>query len=248
MKWRLIIDRTRDAYTNMAIDYALLKLNKVPTVRFYMWSPPAVSIGYFQSLAEEIDLDRCKKLGVDYVRRITGGGAVFHDAELTYSITINEDNEYISKGINESYQEICGAIIKGLSNLDIKADYVPLNDLIVNGKKISGCAQTRKEKTILQHGTLILDVDVEKMFSILLVPNEKIRDKMISSVKERVTSLKNELGRDIGFAELSQAFKKGFEEYFNIEFTEQGLTEEELGLAEEIRKDIFAKESWNRKR
>lgn len=248
MKWRLIIDKKRDAFTNMAIDYALLKLNKAPALRLYQWIPPAVSIGYFQSLKEEVDIAKCKELGIDYVRRITGGGAVFHEKELTYSVTIKEQNEFIPKDINKSYEAICGAIINGLKQISIEAKYVPLNDLIVNGKKISGCAQTRKEKTILQHGTLIMDVDVDRMFSVLLVPNEKIRDKLIQNVKERVTSLKKELGREVSYQELCDALKKGFEEYFKIEFEISEITKEEFALAENIRKEQFANKEWNEKR
>ncbi|PNX48602.1 MAG: lipoate--protein ligase, partial [Thermoplasmata archaeon M9B1D] len=183
-KWRYLITEGNSAAKNMAIDKAVLVAsseNKVsPTVRFYNWMPPAISIGYFQNLKEEVDLLKCEKSGVDYVRRITGGGAVFHEKELTYSIVIPESHPEISKNIMESYGRICGAIIRGLKQLGINSEYVPINDIIYNGKKISGNAQTRKLKTVLQHGTVILDVDVDKMFSVLRVPNEKIKDKMIS--------------------------------------------------------------------
>jgi lipoate-protein ligase A len=248
MKWRLILDKARNAFTNMAIDYALLKLNKTPTLRLYQWMPAAVSIGYFQSLKEEVDINKCNELGIDYVRRITGGGAVFHEKELTYSFTIKEKNKFIPFNIQKSYQVICSAIINGLENINIHANYVPLNDIIVNGKKISGCAQTRKENTILQHGTLIMDVDVEKMFSVLKVPNEKIKDKLIKNVKERVTSLKKELKREVSYKELCDELKKGFEEYFDIELYLDEISKEEFYLAEKLRKQIFANKDWNFKR
>ncbi|MBD3203668.1 lipoate--protein ligase family protein [Candidatus Woesearchaeota archaeon] len=248
MKWRLIIDRPRDAFTNMAIDFALLKLNKRPTVRFYEWLPAAVSIGYFQSLKEEVDIKKCDELGIDYVRRITGGGAVFHDKELTYSITIAEKNDFISRDINKSYETICSAIIAGLENIDISAEYVPLNDLVVNGKKISGCAQTRKQKKLLQHGTLLIETDVSKMFSVLKVPNEKIKGKLIKNVKERVTSLKKELEREVSFEELCKALQQGFEDYFDIEFEFDEITKEEFYLAEKLKQEKFLKKEWNFKR
>ncbi|MFH0876015.1 MAG: biotin/lipoate A/B protein ligase family protein [archaeon] len=245
MNWRLIIDTPHDAFLNMGIDYALLKLNKIPTLRLYQWNPAAVSIGYFQGMAEEIDIEKCDSLGINYVRRITGGGAVFHDTELTYSLTIPEDNKYISKDLHKSYEEICGAVIKSLYLIEINAEYVPLNDIITNGKKISGCAQTRKEKKILQHGTMLIDVDVEKMFSILKVPNEKLKGKMISDVKERVTSINAVLGRNITFEELHEAFENGFAKYFNIRFEKTELTNEELTLGKKIAEEQFKCKTWN---
>ena len=249
---RLLKTENISAARNMAIDRAVLVANSEgkspPTVRFFTWKPPAISIGYFQSLAEEVNLDECRKLGVDYVRRITGGGAVFHDDELTYSIVIPESHPQIPKNVMESYDRICGAIINGLSNLGIESSYKPINDIISDAKKISGNAQTRKLKTVLQHGTVLMDVDVEKMFSILLVPNEKIRDKLISDVKERVTSVRHLLGISISFADVANAMKVGFEEEFDIKLVNGKLTVEELMLAERFEKEFFSSEEWNHRR
>jgi len=240
------------ASANMAVDRAILVANsegKVPpTVRFYGWMPPAISIGYFQSLTDEIDLDTCKKLGVNYVRRITGGGAVFHDKELTYSIVIPESHPEIPKNIMKSYGRICGAVIKGLKHLGIESEYVPINDIITGGRKISGNAQTRKLETVLQHGTVLMDVDVDKMFSLLKVPNEKIKDKLIADVKQRVTSIKHILGKDVIFEEVAKAMKKGFEEEFHIELIEGKLSKEELALAKKFEKECFSAKDWNHRR
>lgn len=251
-EWRLLLTGASTASKNMAIDRAVLSTNsqgKVsPTVRFYEWTPPAISIGYFQSLFEEVDLKMCKKFGVDYVRRITGGGAVFHDNELTYSIVIPEDHKEIPKNIIDSYGRICGAIIRGLRNVKIDCEYKPINDIITNGKKISGNAQTRKQKTVLQHGTVLIDVDINKMFSLLKVPNEKIRDKMISDVKERVTSVNNCLKKDASFDEIAYAMKNGFEEEFDIKLVNGTLTEEEIKLTEKFEREYFGSKEWNHKR
>ena len=251
-EWRLLLTGANTAAKNMAIDRAVLvsnSENKVPpTVRFYQWTPPAISIGYFQSLVEEVDLEMCNKYGVDYVRRITGGGAVFHEDELTYSIVIPESHEDISKNILDSYGRICGAIIRGLKGLGIDSQYKPINDIISNSKKISGNAQTRKYKTVLQHGTILMDVDVEKMFSVLKVPNEKIRDKLISDVKERVTSIKHVLGEGIAFNDVAQAMKKGFEEEFNVKLVMGKLTEDEIELTKQFEMEFFSSKEWNHKR
>ena len=251
-QWRLLKTDFNTASTNMAIDRAVLVANsksKVPpTVRFYGWKPPAISIGYFQSLKEEVDLDNCKRFGVDYVRRITGGGAVFHEDEMTYSIIIPESNPEIPKNIMDSYGRICGAIMKGLKHLGIESRYAPINDIITDGKKISGSAQTRKARTVLQHGTVLIDVDVDKMFSLLRVPNEKIKDKLIADVKQRVTSIKHVLGEEIPFKEVTGAMKAGFEEEFHVELVEGMLTKEEIALARKFEKECFSTREWNHRR
>ena len=236
----------------MAIDRAILMANSrnivPPTVRFYYWKPSAITIGYFQSLNEEVDLESCRKHGVDYVRRITGGGAVFHEHELTYSIVIPESHSKMPKNIMDSYSRICGAIMKGLKNFGIDSTYHPINDILSNGKKISGNAQTRKHKTVLQHGTVLLDVDVEKMFSLLKVSNEKIKDKLISDVKQRVTSIKHLLNKNISFKDLINDMKRGFEEEFNVDLIPGDLTEEEDKLTDEFEKNCFSLKEWNHKR
>jgi lipoate-protein ligase A len=243
-QWRLIVDSARDAFSNMAIDKAILFAGKQPTVRFYSWQPAAVSIGCFQSLLLEVDTLKCREQNIDVVRRITGGGAVFHDKELTYSIVLREKNKFLPGNLLVSYEKICSAVIAGLSVLGLRAEYAPLNDILVNGKKVSGCAQTRRNKGVLQHGTMIMGVDVEKMFSLLRVPDEKIRGKMIASAKERVTSIEKELGRIVSFAEAAAALKKGFEQTFGMELVAGNLTEKELLLATEFRKE-FASNEWN---
>ena len=251
-EWRLLITENNSASTNMAMDRAeLVAISEgraPPTVRFFTWKPPAISIGYFQSLEEEVDLDVCKEYGVDYVRRITGGGAVFHDKELTYSIVIPEDHTQIPKNIMESYGRICGAIIKGLKQLGIESRYAPINDIETDGKKISGNAQTRKAKTVLQHGTILMDVDVERMFSLLKVPNEKIRDKLISDVKQRVTSVKHILGEEISFKNVAESMKIGFEEEFNVTLNEGTLTKDEMELTDRFEKEYFSTREWNHRR
>ncbi len=251
MDFRFIKDGFHDAFTNMAIDEAIMKnctkLGK-PTIRFYGWKPSAISIGYFQSLEEEVDLRKCNELGIDFVRRITGGGAVFHDCELTYSFVCSEDSNIVPKNILESYQKICNGLISGFKELELDAKFVPLNDIVVNGKKISGNAQTRREKIVLQHGTILLKVDVEKMFSLLKVPDEKIRDKLITDVKQRVTSVENEFGKELSFEDCATAMKLGFQKAFNANLVKGELSQEELKLAEQIKKEQFSKKEWNFKR
>ncbi|HUS99167.1 MAG TPA: biotin/lipoate A/B protein ligase family protein [Candidatus Thermoplasmatota archaeon] len=251
-QWRLLQTGSGTAFTNMAVDQAVLVVNsqgKVPpTVRFYGWAPPAISIGYFQSLVDEVDIGACERLGVNYVRRITGGGAVFHENELTYSIVVPESHPEVPKNILKSYARICGAVMKGLRQLGVESEYAPINDIISNGQKISGNAQTRKVETVLQHGTVLMDVDVDKMFSLLKVPNEKIKDKLIADVKQRVTSIRNILGKEIRFKEVAEAMKMGFEREFRIELIEGKLSKEEMALAKKFEKECFSIKDWNYRR
>lgn len=260
MKFRLLQTGFQTAAQNMAIDEAVLaniaEGKSSPTLRFYGWMPPAISIGYFQSLEEEVDLEACKKYGVDYVRRITGGGAVLHEHEITYSIHIPESIAVeigIALGILESYSKICNGILKGLASLGLAAKFVPLNDIVLEYesafRKISGNAQTRKRGVILQHGTILLKVDVEKMFSLLKVPNEKLKGKLIEDVKQRVTSLSQVLGREISFEEVFDVLKKSFIETFpDVSFESGELSESEKSLAEKLAAEKYASDGWNKKR
>jgi len=250
-EWRLLKTGFNDAFTNMAIDEAIEELHhKIgkPTVRFYGWKPSAISIGYFQSMKEEVDAEKCKELGVDVIRRITGGGAVYHDEEVTYSFICSEESGIVPKNILESYKKICNSLILGFGNLNLEAQFVPLNDIIVNGKKISGNAQTRRNRNVLQHGTILTEVDVDKMFSMLLVPNEKIKGKLIEGIKQRVTSIKDQAGRTVEFQEVVDSMAKGFEENFEVKLVKEELTKEEAELAGKIREERFSKKEWNYKR
>ena len=248
MKFRLLKTGHNSAYYNMGLDQVLsesVAQGGDPVLRLYGWNPPAISIGYFQKMEEEVDTAKCKDYGIDIVRRITGGGAVFHDQELTYSFMIPVENDLIRKPILESYEDICGGIIEAGKDLGLDIKFVPLNDLIVDGKKVSGNAQTRKSGVILQHGTILLNVDVEKMFELLLIPNEKIKDKMIATVKDRVTSLSSQLGREFGFDEAVGVFERGYARFFDqVEFVESEVTEEEDRLAKQYAEEKYSDEQW----
>ncbi len=244
MKWRVIGFSNNDAYTNMAIDEAVsesVRAGGLPTIRFYGWTPSAVSIGYFQGIEREVDLEKCNELGIDIVRRRTGGGAVYHDTdgEITYSVIAKE--EMFPKDIIASYCEICSWITGSLSRVGIFSEFKPINDIITNGKKISGNAQTRRQGVLLQHGTILYSVDVEKMFSLLKVPDEKIRDKMIATVKERVTSVSEQ--KEISREETYSALLAGFTE--GKEFEAGELTLQEKKRAEELVLERYKAKEWN---
>lgn len=248
MKWRVIPLKSDNAFMNMAIDEAVCEAvaagKSQPTIRFYTWTPSAVSIGYFQSLNDEVDVNVAKELAVDIVRRRTGGGAVYHDTkgEITYSVVVPENE--MPKGIRESYQLICGWIIESLKNLGIESEFKPINDIIAGAKKISGNAQTRRNGVLLQHGTLLFDLDVRTMFTLLKVPKEKISDKMIESVEERVTKVLN-FG-NFSMQEVYNAMFSGFTK--DKEYEIDSLSEDEIKKANELTETRYKTDEWNYRR
>jgi len=253
-KWRLLDTGLKDAFYNMALDEAIViarSKNLVPnTLRFFRWEPSAVSIGYFQSMEEEVDVEACNRLGIDYVRRRTGGGAVYHDrdGELTYSIVISENHPLISRDFQKTYEILCSGLVRGLRLLGIPAEFKPINDIVIGGKKISGNAQTRGMGIVHQHGTILRDVNPKLMFTVLKVPSEKIRDKMIKSVEERVTSIKSYLGREVTFEELKNALISGFEEALNIELVPGEITDFEERMAMKLKMEKYSTREWNFRR
>ncbi len=247
-KWRVIALSQNSGAMNMAIDEAVSHFvnsnESLPTIRFYTWKPSCVTIGYHQSMTDEVDTEKCKELGIDVVRRLTGGGSVYHDSdgEITYSIIARQ--ELFEKGIIESYKQICAWIIDGLEELGLKAEFKPINDIIVNNRKISGNAQTRRANIICQHGTILYKLDVATMFSVLKISKEKISDKLIKSVEQRVTSIKNE--GDIEFDLVYQSLLKSFTKNKDFEFGK--LSEPEYQLAKKLEKEKYLTNDWNFKR
>jgi lipoate-protein ligase A len=237
---------------NMGTDEALLgsvsRGESPPLLRLYRWSPPCVTVGYFQSLEAEVDLGACADAGVDAVRRLTGGGAVFHEAEITYSVIVPLGHPLAPDDILESYRRICLGLVRGLGLLGVEASFAPINDIVSGGKKVSGNAQTRRSGCLLQHGTLILDLDLERMFSLLKVPAEKAKGRLIEDVKARVTSMRGLLGRELPFEEAAEALKRGFSEGWAAELSPEPLSAKEGAEARRLAAERFSSPEWNRRR
>ncbi len=248
-EWRLINLEVNDAYLNMAIDealYCLRSQSKAPnTLRLYRWNPSAVSIGYFQILEQEVSIEVCKQLGVDIIRRMTGGGAVYHsyEGEITYSIIVDQAHPKIPNDIIQSYETLCRGLIIALQTLHLPAEFKPINDIEVNGKKISGNAQTRRRGIVVQHGTLLLDTDIRTMFRLLKVPQEKINDKLIKSVEDRVTTIRRELGY-VDANKVEQALIHGFSKALDVTLVPGQLSDDERRLANQLRTEKYAQPHW----
>ena len=239
-KIRVLETGYNTAALNMAIDEALIEnIDEVPVLRIYGWRPAAVSVGYFQSIRDEVDIEKCSEIGVDVVRRSTGGGAVLHEFELTYSFITKR----YPQNIMESYRWICEAIVTSINRLGFSASFVPLNDIVINGKKVSGSAQTRRKGVLLQHGTLLLNVDVDKMFSILKVPSEKLRDKIIKDVKQRVTSLAG-----VTYEDMASSLKTSFATKFDAKLVSDCLSTDEVSRAKCLAEGKYSSKEWNLRR
>lgn len=274
-QWRYIVTEPMSPEMNMAIDEAILTLHsegKVPpTVRFYTWNPATLSIGYFQKSEKEIDLEvvRANKLG--FVRRPTGGRAVLHDQELTYSVVVSENHPKMPASVTEAYQVISTGLLHGFQQLGLQAEMVSLAseeekekysspgssacfdspswyELVVEGKKVAGSAQTRQKGVILQHGSILLDMDVELLFSLLKFPSERVKQRMIDSFIQKAVTIKEVSGRTVSLEEAIEAFRKGFTSGLEVELVEQPLTEEELKLAQELAESRYATDEWNFRR
>ncbi len=251
--WRILLHGARSAFDNMAIDEAILRCvaagDSLNTLRFYTWEPSAVSVGYFQGLEQEVDLEACQRVGVDVIRRLTGGGAVFHDrdGEITYSLALKANTPGIPQNVLESYGVLCRGLVLGLRRLGLEASFAPINDILVNGRKISGNAQTRRFGGILQHGTLLCDVNPALMFSLLKVPDAKMRDKLIQAVEERVTSIRRELGA-VDRDAVTQSLSAGFAQALDIELLPGTLSAQEEALAQQIKAERYATHDWLFKR
>lgn len=255
MAWRLIELETYDAFMNMAIDEAAFRAriqNAVPnTLRLYRWKPSAVSVGRFQKVENEIQLDNCRKSGVDVVRRITGGGTVYHDSEneITYSVIVSKvdlQTEDTAKVYARIYAGLAGALkMLGACADFCDGDAKTCPNLTVKGRKISGSAQSHRRGVVLQHGTLLVDVDLERMFALLRVPWAKTCMEVVDIAKRRISSVRSEVGREVSVDEVNHALVQGFGKALKIDLVEGKLTEYELELAEKLCRGKYATEDWN---
>ena len=247
-RMRFITD-SGNAWQNMAEDEALLNSlasgKGVETLRLYTWKSPAVSIGYFQNITEEVNMEYAKRLNVPVVRRITGGGAVYHEYEITYCVVLKE-----RKGMEDiiaSYEFLCRPVVNFLKGIRIEAEFAPINDIIVGGRKISGSAQTRRKGVVMQHGTLLVRIESERMFSVLNVGREKIKGKGIRRIEERVTSLEKETGKMWNTEEIINRLAGHFASHFNTKLVKGSLNDFERDKMEKLVMKYKSRE-WNEMR
>ncbi|EGQ3333480.1 lipoate--protein ligase family protein [Staphylococcus pseudintermedius] len=268
--WHFMNTGSHHPYYNMALDEALLNFVSRgeidPVVRFYTWNPPTLSIGYFQRLSKEIDIEKVKEKGYGLVRRQTGGRGVLHDKELTYSVIVPEAHPDMPQTVTEAYRVISGGLLEGFKSLGFDAHFaVPRSkeereklkqlrssvcfdapswyELVVEGKKIAGSAQTRQKGVILQHGSILQDVDIDDLFDMFIFKNERLKAKMKEAFVEKAVAINDLSNETITLAQMEVAFKEGFKKALDIEFKPLELTvaqqDEVKALEEKYRSEAF---------
>jgi lipoate-protein ligase A len=273
--WRFIDSGNCSPAFNMALDEALLEWHSEgkipPTIRFYGWNPPTLSIGYFQKVEKEINMDAVRKHGLGFVRRPTGGRGVLHDQELTYSVIVSEAHPNMPKTVTEAYRVISQGILEGFRLLGLDAYFaVPKTEeekadlknprsavcfdapswyeLVVEGRKVAGSAQTRQKGVILQHGSILLDLDEELLFSLFKYPSERVKERLRQNFKQKAVAINELTDRKVTIEEAKEAFFKGFEKGLNIVLEPYELTKEELDDVHRLAKEKYETDEWNFKR
>jgi lipoate-protein ligase A len=257
-RWRLLITEPADGATNMAIDEALWRgrqAGAAPTVRFFAWAPPTVSLGYGQPLDRHVDVDACRALGVGLVRRPTGGSAIYHDGperELTYSVAATAADLGIAADLLETYRWIGAALLRGLCALGAPAELVPerppdgpvpafcfartgVFEIEVGGRKLVGSAQRRQGDSFLQHGAVLLGIDEARVRA--LFPTT--RDPLAS-----LTTLEAVLGRRPSFDEVADALTAAFEREHGLDLRPGGLTDQETERVATLVSERYASPDW----
>ncbi|MFX0038211.1 MAG: biotin/lipoate A/B protein ligase family protein [Promethearchaeota archaeon] len=254
--WRFLPLEINNGFWNMALDEAILRMTiegKSPsTLRFYKWKPSTASIGRNQSLSNEIYVPFTKDKGFNIVRRITGGGAVFHDElkEITYSIVcpIKFLENLGANKVIEQFEIITQGIIIGLNIFGLKTqkDIIHCPAILLDGKKFSGNAQVRKKGYLLQHGTILLDIDPELMYSVLKAPKNVGKSRMVRSVRAKCIGIKNYI---LNFQEskLIGSLREGFEKSLGILLKDGAISEDEKELAEQLAVEKYSKFKWLKK-
>jgi lipoyl(octanoyl) transferase len=261
-QWRLIYDIPTLGAANMAADEAVLRTvsagEAMPTLRLYGWSPPCLSLGYAQKTGD-VDFDRIARAGWDVVRRPTGGRAILHTDELTYSVSLPADDPIAAGGIIESYRRISGALLAGLERLgaEVAADKraerssvtgavcfeVPSHyEITVSGRKLVGSAQLRRREGVLQHGSLPLFGDLGRICEALAYPDEDSREAAKAQVRARAITLEEALGgAAVTWQQAAEAIGKGFAQTFGIAFdVARELTTREQETARELAETVYS--------
>jgi lipoyl(octanoyl) transferase len=251
--WRLIEDGTGDGAMNMATDRAILTAcgegKAPPTLRLYGWQQPTVTTGYSQNSVRDLDMNRCRSLGIPVVSRPTGGRALLHDKELTYSLVAPIPHAQFPSNLRDAFQMVSEALLLALGEMGIQdaamanTRRVPMNgrspscfsslnhcEITVNNKKLIGSAQRRKSGSFLQHGSLWMDCDRELMNSLFRFDLPQTREANLKILERNTITLKQLFGREVRFEEVAQAFQKGFQSAFPVKWERGELSVYEMDL------------------
>jgi lipoate-protein ligase A len=263
--WRLILDLPAQGAWNMAVDEAILEQagrgESPPTLRLYDWKPACLSLGYAQPFAD-VDVDRLKERDWELVRRPTGGRAILHTDELTYSVSAALSDELVAGSLLESYNRLAGALLRAVELLGLTAHMKPGSDadrhslnpvcfevpsayeITVAGKKLIGSAQARRRDGVLQHGSLPLSGDLARITDALAYPDDQTRREAARRLGARATSVASALKRVVSWDEAAAAFVRGFEEVLGLRFERAPLSETESHRAHALVQEKYGNPEW----
>jgi lipoyl(octanoyl) transferase len=259
--WRLLIHPPARGAWNMAVDEAILEAvgsgSSLPTLRLYAWEPACLSLGYAQPL-KDVDLPRLNSRGWEIVRRPTGGRAVLHTDEITYSVIAPLDEPRVAGSVLESYSRLAAAFVEALRQLGLVVDVqehlktggrtpnpvcfeVPsAYEITCGGKKLVGSAQARRKEGILQHGSLPLTGDLARILQVLVFPNEEARTLAANRLMERATTIQAVLGRVISWDKAAEALTTAFQSVLSLDLELGTLTTEEKSRAKKLSTTKYA--------
>lgn len=267
-QWRLIQHEPRQGASNMAIDeailYAVSQEQQLPTLRLYAWQPLCLSLGYGQRV-RDADAARLQQHGWHMVRRPTGGKAILHGDELTYSVSLPIHHPLAQGDVVSSYRRISDALLcalqqvglspqseqqaKGNRDLGAVCFEVPSHyEITVEGRKLIGSAQVRRKDGILQHGTLPLWGDIARICDALYYVDDTERETSKQQVRDRATTLEAVMGRALSYEQVAQAFADGFAQTFHITWTQGELSQDEQHMARELQHTQYENSDWTHKR
>ena len=251
---------------NMALDQTILEHigrgESLPTLRLYAWEPACLSLGHAQPFAD-VDVSRLQARGWEVVRRITGGRAILHTDELTYSVIAPNDEPVIAGTVLESYNRLAQALLLAVKNLELPVEInngVAQNDILhnnpvcfevpssyeitVDGKKLIGSAQARKKEGVLQHGSLPLTGDLARICEALVFENESARAEASKRLLARAATVESALGRVVSWEMAAQAFIQAFEAQLGLNLKRGELSESESKRTDELVKEKYDHPSW----
>ncbi len=263
--WRLLITPPARGAWNMALDESILEHigrgESSPTLRLYAWDPACLSLGYAQSF-DDVDTVRLKQHGWDVVRRATGGRAILHTDEITYSVIAPNDEPRIRGTVLESYNRLAQALLLAVKELDLRVEMkegkaengstpnpvcfeVPSTyEITVDGKKLIGSAQARKREGVLQHGSLPLTGDLTRICQVLKFENQSARKDASQRLLTRAATVESSLGREVSWETAAQAFMHAFESQLGLRLQKGELSPSESERADELVKDKYDHPSW----
>jgi lipoate-protein ligase A len=264
--WRLLITPPSRGAWNMAVDEALLEAvgrdDSLPALRLYAWQPPCLSLGYAQPFFD-VDIPRLKERGWELVRRPTGGRAILHTDELTYSVIAPVGEPRLAGALLDSYNRLAGALLAALRLLGLSVEMqersaasragninpvcfeVPSSyEITVGGKKLVGSAQARRKEGILQHGSLPLSGDLGRITQALAFPDEAVRACAAERLLARAATVESVLGRPVSWEKAAQAFTAAFRDVLNLDLQPSQLTPAEEARAEELVESKYAHPLW----